>query len=96
MKTTLLIYVVTGIEQQKNRRILYGGFWSGRWDSNPGPLQPHCSALAGLRHAPMSEADYSAFPVLWQANSLACWCVGALVHLCIGTLVRWLQVDQLR
>jgi hypothetical protein len=26
---------------------------SGRWDLNPGPLAPHASALAGLRHAPM-------------------------------------------
>jgi hypothetical protein len=25
---------------------------SGRWDLNPGPLAPHASALAGLRHAP--------------------------------------------
>ena len=25
---------------------------SGRRDLNPGPLQPHCSALAKLRHAP--------------------------------------------
>jgi hypothetical protein len=25
---------------------------SGRWDLNPGPLTPHASALAGLRHAP--------------------------------------------
>jgi hypothetical protein len=30
------------------------GILSGRWDLNPGPLQPHCSALAGLRHAPNS------------------------------------------
>ena len=28
---------------------------SGRWDLNPGPLTPHASALAGLRHAPISE-----------------------------------------
>ena len=26
---------------------------SGRRDLNPGPLQPHCSALAKLRHAPL-------------------------------------------
>jgi hypothetical protein len=29
---------------------------SGRWDLNPGPLAPHASALAGLRHAPI-KAD---------------------------------------
>jgi hypothetical protein len=28
-------------------------FESGRWDLNPGPLAPHASALAGLRHAPI-------------------------------------------
>ena len=28
-------------------------FQSGRWDLNPGPLAPHASALAGLRHAPL-------------------------------------------
>ena len=32
---------------------------SGRRDLNPGPLAPHASALAGLRHAPKDSADYS-------------------------------------
>ncbi len=36
---------------------LGGGYfgWSGRWDLNPGPLAPHASALAGLRHAPIGN-----------------------------------------
>ncbi len=29
------------------------GSLSGRRDLNPGPLAPHASALAGLRHAPI-------------------------------------------
>ncbi len=45
-----------------NKRILK----SGRWDSNPGPLTPHASALAGLRHAPLSEIYYSRLYRLWQ------------------------------
>ena len=50
-------------------------FWSGRRDLNPGPLAPHASALAGLRHAPnellnMSGANYSALRVLWQPLGL--------------------------
>lgn len=28
---------------------------SGHWDLNPGPLAPHASALAGLRHAPNNK-----------------------------------------
>lgn len=36
-------------------------FKSGRWDSNPGPLTPHASALAGLRHAPICEIIIAAF-----------------------------------
>jgi hypothetical protein len=31
-------------------------FLSGREDLNLRPLQPHCSALAGLRYAPNSAA----------------------------------------
>ncbi len=31
--------------------------WSGRRDSNPRPLEPHSSALAKLRHAPISPAS---------------------------------------
>ena len=39
---------------------------SGRSDSNRRPLQPHCNALAGLRHAPIS-LNYSPFRTNWQA-----------------------------
>ena len=38
---------------------------SGRRDLNPGPLQPHCSALAWLRHAP-NETDYTRLRGGWQ------------------------------
>jgi hypothetical protein len=38
---------------------------SGRRDLNPGPLQPHCSALAKLRHAPYGE-DYNKECAVWQ------------------------------
>ncbi|KUK89739.1 MAG: hypothetical protein XE04_1707 [Marinimicrobia bacterium 46_43] len=41
---------------------------SGRWDSNPGPLTPHASALAGLRHAPICELYYSRLYSLWQVS----------------------------
>jgi hypothetical protein len=34
---------------------IYGVVQSGRRELNPGPLAPHASALAGLRHAPISE-----------------------------------------
>lgn len=40
-------------------------FWSGRSDSNRRPLQPHCNALAGLRHAP-DEKHYKTNWVIWQ------------------------------
>lgn len=32
---------------------------SGHWDLNPGPLAPHASALAGLRHAPYKALLYT-------------------------------------
>lgn len=31
---------------------------SGRRELNPGPLAPHASALAGLRHAPNTDKRY--------------------------------------
>jgi hypothetical protein len=34
-------------------------FVSGRRELNPGPLAPHASALAGLRHAPSGRRYYS-------------------------------------
>ena len=43
---------------------------SGRWDSNPGPLTPHASALAGLRHAPISGVHYSRLFGIWQESGL--------------------------
>ncbi len=37
---------------------------SGHWDLNPGPLAPHASALAGLRHAPDNvHLLYTGFPI---------------------------------
>ncbi len=35
------------------------GLQSGRRELNPGPLAPHASALAGLRHAPSGRRYYS-------------------------------------
>ena len=32
---------------------------SGHWDLNPGPLAPHASAIAGLRHAPRNVFYYT-------------------------------------
>ncbi len=40
---------------------------SGRRDLNPGPLQPHCSALAKLRHAPYTK-DYNKECAVWQVE----------------------------
>ncbi len=44
-------------QNKKNRFLSFhrneNGLQSGRWDLNPGPLAPHASALAGLRHAPI-------------------------------------------
>lgn len=40
---------------------------SGRWDLNPRPLQPHCSALAGLRYAP-NAADYNWYNRFMQVD----------------------------
>lgn len=34
-------------------------FKSGRTDLNRRPLQPHCSALAKLGHAPSNGSDYT-------------------------------------
>ena len=49
---------------QENRRKIkntryFPCFQSGHWDLNPGPLAPHASALAGLRHAPNNVAYYT-------------------------------------
>ena len=41
-------------------------FWSGRRDLNPGPLAPHASALAGLRHAPIEAPIDGATRILIQ------------------------------
>jgi hypothetical protein len=41
------------IRYEKDRPKAVFSFQSGRWDLNPGPLAPHASALAGLRHAPI-------------------------------------------
>jgi hypothetical protein len=48
---------------RSEQNMLCINFLSGRRDLNPGPLAPHASALAGLRHAPIyldSRVDYSA------------------------------------
>ena len=42
-----------GKNKYKKRPGTFQVSWSGRWDLNPGPLAPHASALAGLRHAPI-------------------------------------------
>ena len=49
-------------------------FWSGREDLNLRPLAPHASALAGLRHAPLS-AVASLFHLRNRAigTALTCW-----------------------
>ncbi len=54
------------IKKEPQRRLWLLSFRSGRSDSNRRPLQPHCNALAGLRHAPIN-LHYSAFPAPWQA-----------------------------
>ena len=49
---------------------------SGRWDSNPGPLTPHASALAGLRHAPISGLIIAAFIGFGKRNLIISELVG--------------------
>lgn len=43
--------------------------WSERRDSNPGPLAPHASALARLRHAPSDGRYYSCFRPICQMHA---------------------------
>ena len=43
----------------KLNTIKVGAILSGRRDSNPGPLAPKASALAGLRHAPITNLNYT-------------------------------------
>ncbi len=56
---------------------------SGRRDLNPGPLQPHCSALAKLRHAPY-VGDYNKESAVWQieiaAQNLVLHCFACLME----------------
>ena len=48
-----------------------GLFVSGRWDLNPGPLEPHSSALAGLRHAPLCVAHSTSGDHSCQSANIA-------------------------
>jgi hypothetical protein len=44
--------------------------WSGRRDLNPGPLAPQASALARLRHGPMSWKPHSTAPYFSCGNDV--------------------------
>ena len=46
------------------------GYLSGRRELNPGPLAPHASALAGLRHAPIQQHIIAAKSRIAQRESL--------------------------